>query len=72
MLTQAAILFFTSSFAILEIDFLLGYVDMIIVGFIVTDELSITKINWFLSASMTEFLIYGGVYFHDLWHYIVI
>jgi len=32
------ILFFTRSFAIFEIDFLSGYVEMIITGFIVTDK----------------------------------
>ena len=38
MLTHATILFFTRSFAILEIDFLSGYVEMIMTGFIVTDK----------------------------------
>ena len=39
ILTQATILLFTSSFAILVIDFLSGYVETIITGFIVTDKL---------------------------------
>ena len=37
-MTQAAILLFTSSFAILEIDFLFGYVETITTGFIVNDK----------------------------------
>ena len=38
ILTHAIVLFFTSTLAIFEIDFLLGYVDTIITGFIVTDK----------------------------------
>ena len=43
MLTHATILFFTNSFAIFVIDFLLGYVEMIITGFIVTDKCTYFK-----------------------------
>lgn len=38
MLTHAAILFWIKSVAILVIDFLLGYVEIIMIGFIVTDK----------------------------------
>ena len=43
MLTHATILFFTNSFAILEMDFLFGYVEIIITGFIVTDKCTYLK-----------------------------
>ena len=36
--THAIVLFFTSTLAIFEIDFLLGYVEIIKTGFIVTDK----------------------------------
>ncbi len=43
MLTHATVLFFTNSFAIFVIDFLLGYVERIITGFIVTDKCTYFK-----------------------------
>ena len=43
MLTHATVLFFTNSFAIFVIDFLLGYVEIIITGFIVTDKCTYFK-----------------------------
>ncbi len=42
-MTHATILLFTNSFAIFVIDFLLGYVEMIITGFIVTDKCTYFK-----------------------------
>ncbi len=42
-MTHATILFFTNSFAIFVIDFLSGYVERIITGFIVTDKCTYFK-----------------------------
>ncbi len=42
-MTHATVLFFTNSFAIFVIDFLLGYVEIIITGFIVTDKCTYFK-----------------------------
>ncbi len=42
-MTHAAVLFFINSFAIFVIDFLLGYVEIISTGFIVTDKCTYFK-----------------------------